>query len=55
VALDRVRRSARERAARIKFLYDADWDDLLLYDLALNTDRMNAAAAAGIPREALRS
>lgn len=35
-----VRQSDRERASRVKFLYHVDWDDPLLYDLVLNTERL---------------
>jgi len=38
-ALDYVRRSDHERAARVRFLYHVDWDDPLSYDLVLNTER----------------
>ena len=45
-ALDAVRESDRERGARLKFLYHVDWDDPLLYDLALNTARLDAEQGA---------
>ena len=45
-ALDSVRQSDRERGARLKFLYHVDWDDALLYDLALNTARLDAEQGA---------
>ena len=45
-ALDSVRQSDRERGARLKFLYHVDWDDPLLYDLALNTARLDAEQGA---------
>ena len=38
-SLDVVRQTDRERAARVKFLYDVDVDDPLLYDVVLNTER----------------
>ncbi len=53
LGLNRVREDARERAARIRFLYGVDWDDPLLYDLVLNTDRLGVEGAARVAREAL--
>ena len=53
-ALDIVRQSDRERAARVKFLYHVDVDDPLLYDLVLNTERMTAEEGARHLREMLR-
>lgn len=52
-ALDLVRQTDRERAARIRFLYHVDWDDPLLYDLVLNTERLPAERAARILVETL--
>jgi len=52
-ALDLVRHSDRERAARVKFLYQVDVDDPLLYDLVLNTDRMSVERGARLLREAV--
>jgi cytidylate kinase len=48
-----VRASDRDRAARIKFLYQVDWDDALLYDLVLNTEHLATPDAVRIIREAL--
>lgn len=53
-ALDIVRQTDRERAARVRFLYHVDVDDPLLYDLVLNTARMTAEQGARLLREALR-
>ena len=53
-ALDVVRQSDRERAARVKFLYHVDVDDPLLYDLVLNTERMTVEEGARHLREMLR-
>jgi cytidylate kinase len=53
-ALDVVRQSDRERAARVKFLYHVDVDDPLLYDLVLNTERMTAEEGARHLREMVR-
>jgi cytidylate kinase len=52
--LDYVRHSDRERAARVKFLYQVDVDDPLLYDLVLNTDRLAVDKGAALIRETLR-
>jgi cytidylate kinase len=54
-ALDYVRRTDRERAARVKFLYHVDWEDPLLYDLMLNTERATVDEGARLVREALRT
>jgi cytidylate kinase len=53
-ALDYVRHSDRERAARVKFLYQVDVDDPLLYDLVLNTERLTVEKGAALIRETLR-
>ncbi len=50
-----VRQSDRERAARLKFLYHVDWEDPLLYDLTLNTERMDADEACRLLRETVAS
>lgn len=52
-AADYVRQADRERAARVRFLYHVDWDDPSLYDLVLNTERLSAATAVRMIREAL--
>ena len=53
-ALDYVRRSDRERAARERFLYHVDWDDPLSYDLVLNTERLSVDGGARLIRDALQ-
>lgn len=53
-ALDYVRHSDRERAARVKFLYQVDVDDPLLYDLVLNTERLTVDKGAALIGETLR-
>ena len=53
-ALNYVRHSDRERAARVKFLYQLDVDDPLLYDLVLNTERLTVEKGAALIRETLR-
>lgn len=55
VAVGRVRQSDQERAARVRFLYHVDWDDPLMYDLALNTERLGANEGARVIQEALRN
>jgi cytidylate kinase len=52
-AIDYVRRTDRERGARVRFLYHVDWDDALLYDLVLNTERGTVDEGARLVREAL--
>jgi len=52
-AIDAVRESDRERGARVKSLYHVDWDDPLLYDLVLNTDRLTVERAAALVQETL--
>lgn len=54
-ALRFVRHSDQDRAARIRFLYHADWDDPLLYDLVLNTERLTAREAARLIQEGLQN
>ncbi len=53
-AADLVRHSDRELAARVKFLYQVDWDAPLRYDLVLNTDRLDVHGAVQIIRAALQ-
>jgi cytidylate kinase len=53
-AVDYVRRSDRERAARVRFIYHVDVDDPLLYDVVLNTERLSPARCVEIIQEALR-
>jgi cytidylate kinase len=52
-ALDHVRQSDHERAARVKFLYQVHVDDPLLYDVVLNTERLMADEGARLVHEAL--
>jgi cytidylate kinase len=54
-SLDVVRQTDRERAARVKFLYDVDVDDPLLYDVVLNTERVSTEEGVRYLREMLRS
>lgn len=39
-AAQAVRQNDRERAARVRFLYQMDWEDPLVYDLVLNTEAL---------------
>jgi cytidylate kinase len=52
-ALERVRDADRERAGRVRFLYHVDWEDPLLYDLVINTERAEAEEGAGLVQQAL--
>lgn len=52
-ALARVRTSDRERSGRVRFLYHVDWDDPLLYDLVMTTDRADAEEGARLVQQAL--
>jgi cytidylate kinase len=52
-AINYVRRSDRERAARVKFIYRVDVDDPLVYDLVLNTARLSVGRCVAVIREAL--
>ncbi|MBI4636053.1 MAG: cytidylate kinase family protein [Candidatus Rokubacteria bacterium] len=52
-AIDLVRQTDRERAARVRFLYHVDWDDPLLYDLVLNTERLSVPRATRLIVETL--
>ncbi len=52
-ALDFVRDTDRERASRIKFLYHVDVDDPLLYDFAINTERLTVEGGVRLMQAAL--
>ena len=52
-AVNLVRRTDRERGARIKFLYHADWDDPLLYHVVVNTEHVWVDRVVQILRVAL--
>jgi cytidylate kinase len=52
-AADFVRQADHERAARVRFLYHVDWDDLLQYDMTLNTERITVEHAARVLAAAL--
>jgi cytidylate kinase len=52
-SIDIVRESDGDLGARVKFLYNVDWDDPLLYDLVLNTERLSVSRAVDILQDAL--
>ncbi|MBI4561605.1 MAG: cytidylate kinase-like family protein [Candidatus Rokubacteria bacterium] len=54
-AADLVRHSDHDRASRVKFLYHVDWDDPLLYDLVLNTERLDFKEGARLIQNALQA
>jgi cytidylate kinase len=53
-ARDYVREADRDLAARVRFLYHVDWDEPLLYDLVLNTERLGVPRAVAVLRERLQ-
>ncbi len=54
-ALDAVRQSDRELGARVRFFYHVDWEDPLLYDLVLNTERLSVEEGVRVVQDLLRS
>jgi cytidylate kinase len=54
-AADMVRQSDHDRASRVKFLYHVDWDDPLLYDLVLSTERLDIKEGARLIQNALEA
>ena len=50
-----VRQSDNELGARVRYLYHVDWNDPLLYDLVINTDRMTVPEGAAVIERALQS
>ena len=53
-ALDHVRQTDHERAARVKFLYNVSVDDPFLYDVVVNTERLTADEGARLLQEAVQ-
>jgi cytidylate kinase len=53
-ALDHVRQTDHERAARVKFLYNVSVDDPFLYDVVVNTERLTADDGARLLQEAVQ-
>jgi cytidylate kinase len=52
-ALDAVRDSDGERAARMRYLYHVDMDDAFLYDVTINSERVDIDEGVRIMAEAL--
>ena len=52
-ALDAVRDSDGERAARMRYLYQVDVDDAFLYDLTINSERVGMDEGVKLLTEAL--
>ena len=52
-ALELLRESDSERAARMRYLYDIDVDDAFLYDLTINSARVSVDEGARLMAEAL--
>jgi len=50
-ARELVRDADRDLASRVRFLYHVDWEDPLLYDVVINTDRTSVARAVAVLRE----
>jgi cytidylate kinase len=53
LAEDLVKHADHDRAARIRFLYQVHWEDPLLYDLIINTERISAPEASRMVASAL--
>jgi cytidylate kinase len=52
-AVSRVHESDRERSGRVRFLYHVHWDDPLLYDFVMNTERADIEECAGLLEQML--
>ncbi len=52
-SLDAVRDSDSERAARMRYLYNVNMDDAFLYDVTINSERVDVAEGVRILAEAL--
>jgi cytidylate kinase len=52
-ALDAVRDSDSERASRMRYLYHVDMDDAFLYDLTINSERVDVDDGVRLIAEAL--
>jgi cytidylate kinase len=50
-ARELVRDADRDLASRVRFLYHLDWENPLLYDVVINTDRTSVARAVAVLRE----
>ncbi len=49
-----VRRNDREKAGRMRYLYDVDWADAALYDLVVNTEKISSDAGVDLILSLLR-
>lgn len=49
-----LRRNDREKAGRVRYLFDVDWRDPTLYDLVINTETLTVAAAVDLILDLLR-
>jgi cytidylate kinase-like protein len=52
-AVDRVHESDRERSGRVRFLYHVHWEDSLLYDFVMNTERADIDECARLLEQML--
>ena len=50
-----VHQSDNEFGARVRYLYHVDWNDPLLYDLVINTDRLTVPEGAALIDRALQN
>jgi len=50
-----VRQSDNELGARVRYLYHVDWNDPLLYDLVISTDRLTVPEGAALIERALQN
>jgi cytidylate kinase len=50
-----LRRSDRDSAGFIRSFFDVDWDDLNLYDLVINTQKISTETGVSLIQESLRS
>lgn len=48
-----VRHADHDLAARVRFLYHVDWEEPLLYDVVINTERLSVPRAVAMLREIL--
>ena len=48
IALRRIHESDRERSGRVRYLYHVHWEDPLLYDHVMNTERAEVEECAGL-------
>jgi cytidylate kinase len=53
MAIRRVRESDRERSGRVRFLYHVHWEDPLVYDFVMNTEKTESEEGARLLRHML--